>query len=420
MRRITLFLFLAVLTVPAQARPAQPVHWVASWATSEQIPELRNALPAEALTDSTLRQAVRLSLGGNVLRLKLSNEFGTAPLHLLAVHIAMSLPGGAVDPASDRALSFGDRADVVIPAGASYLSDPVAFAVPPFSDLAITVRYGEAPAQQTSHPGSRTTSYYLPGDHLSDAALPEAKTIDHWFQIASIEVMAPPRASAVVVVGDSITDGRGSTTNGNDRWTDALAHALAARRAGIAVLNAGLGGNRLLNDGLGPNTLARFDRDVLAPPGVKALIVFEGINDLGTLTADHPVPVEEHDALVRRMIAAYGQIAERAHAHGIKAYIATITPFMGTEVYHPDAANEADRNAVNAWIRTQRVFDGVIDFDKLVRDPARPDHLLPAYDTGDKLHLSPAGYRVMGEAAAAFLHPAKPHARHRRKGAQRH
>jgi lysophospholipase L1-like esterase len=183
------------------------------------------------------------------------------------------------------------------------------------------------------------------------------------------------------------------------------------------VLNAGLGGNRLLNDVKGPNTLARFDRDVLAQPGVAGVIVLEGINDLGTLTVNAPASAAEHEALVKRVIAAYEQIAFRAHAAGIKAYISTITPFMGTVFYHPDAANEADRSAVNSWIRGQKLFDGVIDFDRLMADPAQPDRLNPAYDMGDFLHPSPEGYVVMGKAAAAFLaHAAKPaKARHKRK-----
>ena len=415
---------LFVLSVAALAvlgRPAAGAeHWVTSWATSQQLPEPENTLAPDLLKDATLRQVVRLSIGGKVLRLRLSNAFGTGPLHLLAVHVARAEPGGAIDPGTDRALGFAGQPDVTIPSGASYLSDPIALPAPAFGDLAITIRYGDPPAQQTGHPGSRTATFVTHGDRLSDVRLADAVTVDHWYQIADVEVVAPPRAAAVVVLGDSITDGRGSTTNGNDRWTDALARRLQAKAATrhLAVLNAGLGGNRLLDDGKGPNALARIDRDILAPPGIAALIVLEGINDIGTLTHDGPVPADEHASLVRRIVAAYGQIAAAAHAHRIKAYIGTVMPFMGTEFYHPDPANEADRQAVNAWIRTQKLFDGAIDFDKLVRDPAQPDRLNPAYDVGDHLHLSPAGYRVMGEAAAALLaapRPVhKPHARRRR------
>ena len=396
------------LLIVLGAAQAGPAHWVASWSPSQQIAEPENMLAPEVLKDATLRQVVRLTIGGTAYRLRLSNAFGTEPLHLNAVHVAKPAGPGEIDPAGDRALTFSGHGDVIIPAGATYLSDPVAVPVTPFSDMAITIRYGEPPVVQTSHPGSRATSFVAPGDHVSDARLEGAKPVDHWYQIAGIDVAAVPGASVVVALGDSITDGRGSTTNGNDRWTDVLARLLAARPASrnTAVLNAGLGGNRLLNDVKGPNTLARFDRDVLAPPGVTTVIVLEGINDLGTLTREHPVPFAEHDLLVNRMIAAYEQIASRAHAHGLKIYIGTIMPFMGTEFYHPDAANEADRNAVNAWIRVQKQFDGVIDFDKVMRDPLHPDHLNPAYDVGDLLHPGPAGYRVMGETAAAALTPA--------------
>ena len=405
MRRSWAVVVFALFAAAAQA--ATP-HWVASWFTGQQIVEPENMLPPAALRDSTLRQVVRLSIGGSGYRVVVSNAFGAEPLHLYAVHTAKPAGPGVIDPATDRALTFSGRPDVVIPPGASYVSDPVTAPVAPFADMAITIRYGEPPAVETGHPGSRATSYVVPGDHVADATLDGAATVDHWYQITSVEVMAAPDARAVAAVGDSITDGRGSVTNGNTRWTDFLAQRLAAgrRTRHTAVLNAGFGGNRLLNDIKGPNALARFDRDVLAPPGVASLIVLEGINDIGTLTIDHPVAPEDHDLLVKRMIGAYEQIAARAHAHGLKAYIATVMPFMGTPFYHPDAANEADRTAVNAWIRSQKLFDGVIDFDSLMRDPLRPDRLNPAYDTGDMLHPSPAGYRVMGEAAARMFLPA--------------
>jgi lysophospholipase L1-like esterase len=400
MRKI--FGALALVLVSAAAL-AQPSHWVASWSSAQQIAEPENMLASALMKDATLRQIVRLSIGGSAFRLRLSNAFGTEPLHLKAVHVATPISAGAIDAASDRAVTFSGRADVIIPPGASYLSDPVMLPVTPLSDLAISILYDEPPQVQTSHPGSRATSYVLAGDHVADAHLPGATLVDHWYQIASVEVMATPDAGALVALGDSITDGRGTTTNGNDRWTNILALRLNAAGRRLAVLNAGLGGNRLLNDVKGPNALSRIDRDVLAQPGVKAVLVLEGINDLGTLTREHAVPFEDHNRLVNRMIAAYQQIATRAHSHGLKAYIGTIMPFMGNSTYHPDDANEADRNAVNAWIRVQNEFDGVIDFDAIMRDPAHLDRLNPAYDVGDFLHPSPAGYRVMGEAVAAAL-----------------
>jgi lysophospholipase L1-like esterase len=207
------------------------------------------------------------------------------------------------------------------------------------------------------------------------------------------------------VLGDSITDGHGATDNADDRWPDRLADRLQASPEGrrFSVLNQGIGGNRLLLDGLGPNALARFDRDVLAQAGVSHLIVLEGVNDLGTLTRDAPASPEEHAALVQRMIGAYQQIAMRARARGVRVIGATILPYGSSGYYHPTPLNEADRQAVNRWIRTPGAFDAVIDFDAVTRDPSRPDRMLPAYDSGDGLHPSPAGYRAMGDAVPLSL-----------------
>jgi lysophospholipase L1-like esterase len=397
--------WLAVAAVMAMTGAEAAPHWVASWATAQQTVEPNNMVAPAELTGATLRQIVRLSIGGKGYRLVLSNTFGTAPLHLKAVHVAKSLGGGAIDPASDRALSFAGKTDLTIPAGATWVSDPVAMPLAAFADLAISIEYDEAPLIQTGHPGSRQTSYLLAGAHSADATLPGAKAIEHWYQIAAIDVLSEAKASAIVALGDSITDGRGSTTNGNNRWTNILAEKLGAHPAtrNMAVLNAGLGGNCILVQCLGPNAISRIERDVLSPPGVGTLIVLEGINDLGRLTIDHPATPEQHAALVSSMIAGYEQIAARAHSRGLKAYIGTILPFMGVAYYHPDAANEADRSAVNAWIRSQELFDGVIDFDAAMRDPTQPDRLLPAYDMGDFLHPSAAGYRVMGELAAKAI-----------------
>jgi len=394
--------FALLILAVALASPALAGGWVGSWATSQQIPEPRNALAPEALNDATLRQIVHLSLGGKSLRVHLSNAFGTEPLHIDAAHVAkpLSPAGAAIDPKSDWALTFQGRDDVTIPAGAEYISDPVAFTAAPDSDLAITLHFETAPAQQTSHPGSRATSYLAHGAQVSAADLPDAVKIDHWFNIAGVDVPAAEQTVAVVALGDSITDGRGSTTNGNDRWTDDLARRLKGR---IGVLNHGIGGGRVLRDGLGPNALARFDRDVLAQPGVRYLIVFEGINDIGTFDPDATLPQAAHDGLVRELTSAFAQMVLRAHAAGIKVYGATITPFVDCGPYHPGPASEADRVAVNAWIRAPGHFDTVIDFDRTVRDPARPDHLAAAYDSGDHLHPSAEGYRVMAAAIPLTL-----------------
>lgn len=396
----------AAAAAPKGGAPKAPlVRWVTSWAAAQQIAEPHNMLPAAEMSNATIRQVVRLSIGGTGYRLMLSNAFGTAPLHLNGVHIAEAHKHGAVDPASGHALTFAGQTAVTIPAGAAYLSDPVMAPVKPLQQVAISIYYGAAPEVQTAHPGSRATSYILPGDHLNDAAMKDAKTVDHWYQIAAIEVLAPLKAAAVTVLGDSITDGRGSTTNANDRWTDILAEKLQTGPGPrpVAVLNKGLGGNCMLKQCLGPNALSRIERDVLSPPGVTTLIVLEGVNDLGSLTIDNPATPEQHAELVAGLIAGYKMIAARARAHGLKAYIGTILPYGGSQYYHPDAANEADRNAVNDWIRRQSVFHGVIDFDAALRDPADPSRLNPAYDCGDFLHPSAAGYRVMGELAAKVL-----------------
>jgi lysophospholipase L1-like esterase len=377
---------------------------VGSWATAEQVPEAGNALAPGDLRDATLRQVVHLSLGGEALRVHLSNAFGAAPLHFTSVHVALppSAASARIVASTDRALNFSGRPDVVVPAGAEYISDPLAFAVAAQSDLAITFHIDQPPAGETSHPGSRATSYLVHGDHVAEADLPGAMTFDHWFNIAGVEVSAPPEAAAIVTLGDSITDGRGSTTNANDRWPDDLARRLRATLPArpLGVLNAGLGGNRLLEDGLGPNALARFDRDVLAQPGVRYLIVLEGINDIGVFGLQGSTAPAAHDRLVGDIIGAYEQIVRRARAHGIRVLGGTLTPFTGSTYYKPGLLSEADRMAVNQWIRAPGHFDAVIDFDKAVRDPQRPEALLPAYDSDDHLHLSPAGYRAMADAVA--------------------
>jgi len=464
-RKLSAFLFLFTLasTLPCLAKkPAPPAPrppvWIVTWATSQQIPEPQNALPTDDLRDTTLRQIFHLSIGGLALRVHISNAFGVAPLHLAAVHIAhpISPVASDIDPATDKPLTFAGHQDVTIPPGAEILSDPIEAPVPPLSDLAVTIHYDAPPSRQTGHPGSRATSYYVHGNAVSAAKLDAPKTVEHWYQISAIDVLAPAPAAAIVALGDSITDGHGATTNGNDRWTDILATRLQAaltrpetRDPGpdtrpqtpdpkpdprpqtpdpirIGVANAGIGGNHLLTDGLGPNALARFDRDVLAQSGVRYLIVFEGVNDLGGLAIHGEVPPADHDALVARVIAAYQQIIARAHAHGLIVIGATITPYVGSAFYHPGSLSEADRQAVNTWIRATGIreagtraatagnqdsshvdavprFDAVLDFDAVLRDPDHPGQLLPADDCGDHLHPSPAGYRAIANSIPLTL-----------------
>ena len=399
-------ILLLAFAVPVAAAPA-PSVWIATWGASQQIPEPQNALPPESLRDATIREIFHLSAGGPSLRVHLSNAFGITPLHLTSVHIArpLSPASSSIDPATDRALTFSGAPDVTIPPGAEYVSDPIDYPVSPLADVAVTFHLDVPPKQQTGHPGSRATTWYVHGDSTAAPELTNPHHIDHWYFVTAIDVLAPAGAASVVALGDSITDGHGATTNGNDRWTDVLAarlqHLPATRNIGVS--NQGIGGNHLLTDGLGPNVLARFDRDVLAPAGVRWLIVFEGVNDLGGLARLAEAPAAEHAALVQRVLAAYAQVIARAHAHGLRVIGATITPYTGSNYYHPGPLSEADRVAVNQWIRTPGHFDAVVDFDQVVRDPQQPNSLLPAYDSGDHLHPSPDGYRAMGDAIPLTL-----------------
>ena len=381
--------------------------WVGTWASSAQLADPSQAEPPAGFPDTTLRQIVRVSIGGSRVRVRFSNAFGTTPLTLTKAHVALSVGGGATRPGSDRALTFAGRASVTVPPGALMVSDPLEFELRALADVAVTVHLKGAPREITAHPGSRTTSYLQAGDAVTATELAAPVKVDHWYFLNGIDVVPTGLAAAVAVLGDSITDGRGSTTNGNDRWTDHLARRLQSdeRTKGIGVLNQGIGGNRLLRDGLGPNALARLDRDVLAQTGVRFLIVLLGVNDIGTRKAASERG--EPAASVEDMIGAYEQIILRARTHGIRVYGATIPPFEGFEAYFT-AETEAHRQAVNAWIRTSGRFDGLVDFDAALRDPERPSRLRTEADGGDHLHPGPAGYRLMGDAVDLGLFDLRP------------
>ena len=387
----------APATKALAAKPS-PV-WVAAWASSQMIPDSKQAIPAEDLSDVSLRQVIRISAGGTRLRLRLSNVMGTAPLRIDAVELAPSDGVARINAGARHTVTFAGQPSVTIPAGAEYVSDAVDMPVAALDDVAISTWQASAPPQpqQTSHPGARAHTYLLHGNHVADTDFTEPQLRTQWFEIAGIEVQGGVTTGAIAIVGDSITDGYGVQPNTNARWPDTLMRRLNAAKIPLAVLNQGIGGNRLLLDGTGPNAVARLDRDVLAQAGVRYLIVLDGVNDLGVLTRDAPAPPEAHAALVAQMIAGYSQIVDRARAHGIKVYGATVLPYGGNGYYHPEAVSEADRQALNAWIRAPGHFDAVIDFDALTRDPAAPDKMKAELDSGDHLHPSPAGYKVMGE-----------------------
>lgn len=386
------------------ANPPQNL-WVGTWASSPQLGDAGNAPPAACSANCTLRQIVHVSAGGSWLRVRFSNAFGRTPLTITSAHIALAGSGSEILPQSDRELTFSHSATVTVPAGAPIYSDPIQFHLPALTSLAITIHLDSMPDGVTVHPGARATSYLQPGNEVSAPALPNALRVDHWYFVNGVDAKMSC-GGAVAVLGDSITDGRGSITNGNGRWTDYLAKRLQANPAdaSVGVLNEGIGGNRLLHDGLGPNALARLDRDVLAQDGVHWLIVLEGVNDIGTAAQarlHHETPASAED-----IIKAYQQIIARAHIHHILVYGATITPF-GRSFYDSPAA-EAKREAVNRWIRTSGEFDAVIDMSAVVRDnQPLPSHasprLSPALDSGDHLHPNDAGYRAMGGAVDLHL-----------------
>lgn len=386
--------FLVALVGVQQNVLAAEGHWVATWGCGPQLTEPGN-LPPAALANSTLRQFVRTTVGGKLIRVRFSNAYGTGSVNISAARVALSAGAGSagngdINPATDKALTFRAAPGVVIPRGEAVLSDPVDFDLPAITNVAVSIYFGNISATTINgHPGSRTTSFIKSGNFVTAANMSGASTTLHWYIITGVEALADSSNKAIVALGDSITDGRGGTDNANNRWPDNLAKRLItnAPTAGVAVVNMGIGGGAVLSGGLGPTALARFDRDVLNQHGVRYLIVFEGVNDIGSGTSTILTAIN--------LINAYAQFADKAHARNIRAYGATITPFGGNSYYSP--VHEQERQFVNAWFRTNTVYDGVIDFDAVVRDPSNPVNLLPAYSS-DGLHLTPAGYKAMADA----------------------
>ncbi len=368
------------------------MHWVGTWATSPA--------PAEgaAFSNQTLRMNARVSIGGSTLRVRLSNAYGNRPLTIGAAHIGLRDIGAGIVAGSDRKLIFGGESSATIAAGALLLSDPVDLSVAPLADVAITFYLpGDVPASfgVTGRYARQTNYISPPGDFSAEAVMPVGKITDDWYFVAGIDVLAPTDVGGIVGLGDSLTDANISTHDAFCRWPDQLARRLVARGGRMfGVMNQGLGGNRILHDIRGDSGLRRFDRDVLAQPGVTHVIVVLGTNDLRNRWAK-----PEEEVTAEQMIAGLKQMALRAHARGIKIFGGTLMPFEN-ETFLVGAwtpAREAVREAVNAWIRDGGAFDAVIDFDKGVRDPEHPARMLPMYDCGDHLHPSDLGYNRMGD-----------------------
>ena len=376
------------------AAAAPPDHWVGTWATSPVA--LSNPNAKFGAADTTFREIVHVSLGGSRVRIILSNEFGLDPLTISAAHIALRTTGSEIDLASANALTFGGRPSVTIPPGALVVSDPANLKLPAFADLAVSLFVPAQPMQQvTHHSFADQTSYTAPGNVVGTKSLDTPAEITSWPFLKGVDIAADDRSAAIVAFGDSITDGAHSTRDANARWPDLLAHRLQANKktANLGVLNEGIGGNRVLHDVTGPSALARFDRDVLAQAGVKYLILLESINDIGHAQD----PVKPYDVVTAEdLIAGLGQLATRAHTHGIKVYGATLTPYVGAKYASP--AGEAMRQSVNQWIRTTNQLDGFIDFDKATQDPANPTVFSSAADSGDHLHPGDAGYKSLADS----------------------
>lgn len=391
---LVLLLFIA-LTIQAQ----QP-HWVGTWACAPQTVDKLFMPYNNQMTNRSVRQVVKVSIGGNVIRLQLSNELSSEPVEITSVYIAKAGNGPEIYKTSAKYLQFGKKRQVVIPAGKAVFSDALKFKLQPLERVSITINYLKAPKEPTVHMGSRTTSYILRGVTNSYTDFTTAFKEDHWFNISAIDVL-DATASSIAILGNSITDGKGSTTNAQDRWPDFLSAALN-NGAGFnlfkvgktGILNLGIGNNRILSVGLGAPGKERFDRDILAQRGLRAVIIFEAINDIGTST--------NPDETARKLVEAYQVMIKKARQRGLKVYMGTITPFRGCRGYFTEEREKA-RKIVNSWIRTTHEIDGFIDFDALMRDPSAPEQLRREWQIGDWLHPNPVGYKQMGEYAARFL-----------------
>jgi len=369
-------------------------HWVGTWTAAPAPGE------GAAFNNHTLRMMPRVSIGGRIVRVRISNASGARPLAIGAAYAGVRSSGAAVVAGTNRRLTFGGEPGATIAAGALIVSDPVELEVAPLSDLAVSVYLpGDLPASFgiTGRYARQTNYISPPGDFAGEDAMPVGRLTDDWYFVCGVDVVAPGGTGAVVAVGDSLTDANISTHDGHHSWPSQLARRLVARKTGrpMAVMNQGLGGNRILHDIRGDSGLRRFDRDVLAQPGATHAIIMLGTNDL----RNRPGKAEE-EVTAAQMIAGLKQFAVRGRVHGIKIIAATLTPFEN-ETFLPGAWNprrEAVRLAVNEWLRKAEGFDAIVDFDRALRDPEHPTRMLPVYDCGDHLHPSDLGYRAMGDA----------------------
>ena len=397
-------------TLMAKGKQRVSGEWIATWATATEFTGKGDMPKSGTLTDKTIRQTVRVSIGGEVLRLHLSNEYSKEPVEIKSIYIADldndPARGEAVDVANigininaktAKYLKFNGKKSVTIPAGGTVVSDQLAYPLKPLQRLSINISYGATPVNATSHRGSRTTSYIIKGEAAPKADFTKnLEREDHWYNIATIDVMREG-CEAIAIIGNSITDGRGTTTNLQDRWTDFLADCLQADEAkrNISVLNLGIGGNAVCFGGLSDPAVKRFDRDCLGQAGVKTIVVFEGINDLGGTNGDA-------EMRAKKIIECYKEFIKKAHDRGMKIYGATISPYFKSFYDNGDPFREAARQYINKWIRESKAFDGVLDFDAVVRDPNNPSLVQERYQM-DWLHLNPAGYEALGKYAAEKL-----------------
>jgi len=389
-----LLLGMMIVTQFTNAKPDNKSKiWTGSWATAVQLVEPRNMPPEQGLTNNTIRQIVRVSIGGDVIRLHFSNRFGKQPLTMKSVVVAIAKEKNSVEASTQKILKFNGKKEVTILPYDEIISDPLKFKLDCNSRVAITISFIETPSDITGHPGSRTTSYLLTGEHSKSVNFENAIPFEHWYIIKGIDVRTScNNAGAIAILGNSIVDGRGSGTNKQNRWSDVLSEKLLKHpeTSTIGVLNLGIGGNCIIRGGLGPTALKRFDHDILLQNNVKWLIISEGINDIGGIYRAEDAP-----KMIQNLIAAYNEMIDKAHAKGIKVYGATILPFAKS-FYEKDFRLNV-RDSVNQWIRNSGRFDAVIDFDKLMRNPENIQSLLPDLQSGDFLHPNEAGYKKMGE-----------------------